>query len=82
MFNLFKKTEKKSVQGYCQQEIDTTFDYQIKYSKSVEFFVNAYYEVAPVGIAIDMIAQEIAHLSITAEDSTGEFNNNVEKMVV
>ena len=78
MFNLFKKTEKKSAQGYCQQEIDTIFDYQTRYSEAIRFFVNAYYEVAPVGIAVDMIAQEIAHLSITAEDSTGEFNNNVE----
>ena len=78
MFNLFKKTEKKSAQGYCQQEIDTIFDYQARYSEAIRFFVNAYYEVAPVGIAVDMIAQEIAHLSITAEDSTGEFNNNVE----
>jgi len=78
MFNLFKKTEKKSAQGYCQQEIDTIFDYQTRYSEAIRFFVNAYYEVAPVGIAVDMIAQEIAHLSITAEDSTGEFNNNVD----
>lgn len=78
MFNLFKKTEKKSAQGYCQQEIDTIFDYQTRYSEAIRFFVNAYYEVAPVGIAIDMIAQEVAHLSITAKDSTGEFNNNVE----
>lgn len=78
MFNFFKKTEKKSAQGYCQQEIDTIFDYQTRYSEAIRFFVNAYYEVAPVGIAVDMIAQEIAHLSITAEDSTGEFNNNVE----
>lgn len=78
MFNFFKKTEKKSAQGYCNQEIDTTFDYQTKYSEAIRFFVNAYYEVAPVGIAVDMIAQEVAHLSITAEDSTGEFNQNAE----
>jgi len=78
MFNLFKKTEKKSAQGYCNQEIDTKFDYQSRYSEAIRFFVSAYYEVAPVGIAVDMIAQEVAHLSITAQDSTGEFNNNVE----
>lgn len=78
MFNLFKKTEKKSAQGYCNQEINTKFDYQSRYSEAIRFFVSAYYEVAPVGIAVDMIAQEVAHLSITAQDSTGEFNNNVE----
>lgn len=78
MFNFFKKTEKKSAQGYCNQEIDTRFDYQSRYSEAIRFFVGAYYEVAPVGIAVDMIAQEVAHLSITAEDSTGEFNQNAE----
>lgn len=78
MFNFFKKTEKKSAQGYCNQEIDTRFDYQSRYSEAIRFFVSAYYEVAPVGIAVDMIAQEVAHLSITAEDSTGEFNQNAE----
>lgn len=78
MFNFFKKTEKKSAQGYCNQEIDTRFDYQSRYSEAIRFFVSAYYEVAPVGIAVDMIAQEVAHLSITAEDSTGEFNKNAE----
>lgn len=74
MFNFFRK---KSTSCYSETQM-SEYEVSKNFSTANRLFIDYYYQVAPLGSIVDMIANAIASLPISAVDKKGEFNYDAE----
>ena len=84
MLGFFKKNKDNIIEKKQYAILDNanySYEYTKTYNSAVSFFVDSYYQCAPVAIAVNLIADSIANLPFSTLDKKGEFNHDADILI-